>query len=111
MNITDVEVYVLSEKNIKIINETDMLVAYASLVFDNVLCCNSISVVWKTDKQKYHIKMPKHIIRKNRSRDTFFAINNEFRRVMESAILGKIRLQVPDPWSTWNSLYEELKEC
>ena len=80
MRITETVVNVIRPAKIRMLNETEMLVGYASLTFDNVFVCNSISVIWNLEKEKYYIRMPKHVIHDNKTRDTFFAINNEFRR-------------------------------
>ena len=101
MEITAVEVNILRQKNIRLLNGYELLIGYAALTFDNVFVCNSISVIWNLEKKKYYIRMPKHVLHNSKTRDTFFAINNDFRRKMERAIFDKIRLNVPDPWYTW----------
>lgn len=106
MRITDTLVNVIRRWKIKMISENEMLVGYASLTFDNVFVCNSISVIWNLEKEKYYIRMPKHVLHDSKTRDTFFAINNEFRRKMENAINKEMMKHIPNPIDEWKEVYD-----
>ena len=106
MRITETLVNIIRPWKIRMVSENEMLVGYASLTFDNVFVCNTISVIWNLEKEKYFIRMPKHVLHDTKTRDTFFAINNEFRKKMECAIINEMMVKVPEPLEKWRDVYD-----
>ena len=105
MEITSVSVNMICQNKMRMLGKNDMLIGYASLTFDNVFVCNSISIIWNLEKKKYYIRMPKHTINNRRTRDTFFAIDNNFRKKMERAVCEQMNLNVNEPIDLWSEIY------
>ena len=66
------------------------LIGFASLVFDNKLCLNSIAVYTRPDGSDYRLLFPSRTLHNGCKVNTFFPIDNGIYEAIKEAIVQKI---------------------
>ena len=86
MQITEVRVFPVDEEKLK---------AFASIIFDDCFVVSDIKVIHGS--QGLFISMPSKKRKNGTFRDIAHPLNNETRRMIEAAVLGRYREMVPEP--------------
>jgi DNA-binding cell septation regulator SpoVG len=86
MEITRIKIIPLKEKKQAYYKRTnDLLIAFASIVFDDVIILHGIKMIEGENKQLI-IEMPKHKMKNGMVKDVYHFLNSEFRKQIKQQL-------------------------
>ncbi len=85
MNISKVKYYPLKKPKA---GASDILLGYASLVFDDQLMIHNVKVLEDIKTKNIFLEMPKHKLPDGSLKDIFHPVDNNFRAYLKREIMG-----------------------